>query len=126
MTQPLRLVRDPLGPRNAILGQGSFGEPVVHSVDLLADGGIRNTFAALRDFAGKLMAEHGSIARTAVSGVRGRVPEQLGGCDCYGADPHHNLTRLRLRPGHLLFDQQRFWDGPYQPQGFHHSPVSFF
>jgi hypothetical protein len=126
MTQRLGLVRDPLGRCNAILGQGPFGEPVVHSVDFLSNGEVRNTVAAFCDLAGKLMAEHGSKARTAVSGVRGRVPEQLGRSDSYGADSHHNLTRPRLRPGHVLFDQQWFWDGPYQPQGFHHSSVSFF
>lgn len=75
MTERLRLVRDPLWPRHTIFSQGSFGEPVVHSEYIVADGEIADTLSTPRNCAGKLMAEQGSIARASVSSVQGRIPE---------------------------------------------------
>jgi hypothetical protein len=105
MTQPSRLVSNPLGPRDAKLGQCTFREPIVQTVDFVADGNIRETLAAFRDFAGKLMAEHGRTTNTALSGMRGRVPEQLTGRNGHGMNPYNNFTGLRLGLWHLLLNQ---------------------
>jgi hypothetical protein len=83
--------RDAGGDGEAELGGGSFGEPVVHAIDGLAESEAGDVFAEGYDGAGELVAGDGVFAFGSGFGVGCGIPIEFGGGDAGCVDLNQDL-----------------------------------